>query len=215
MTLWWFAVEQVTKASTKKAKSGGGVARTLSADTEGLEEAEARAVELGVRVDQYLAAASAQVNDLHVQLWPELHAALTSWAKANGNPHAQTGVVALWRKGNTAIERFLSAYTKTGALIPGIPLKSLCGSLVLAAQRAMWRPLQSGDIALRKSFLCVILRRRWQRKPPIRRGCAEQHSSSFRAFLATVGASTSLARKSARHALPRSRISQRFAVASR
>ncbi len=127
-----------TKASTKKAKSGGGVARTLSADTEGLEEAEARAVELGVRVDQYLAAASAQVNDLHVQLWPELHAALTSWAKANGNPHAQTGVVALWRKGNTAIERFLSAYTKTGALIPGL------------AQKPVWEPRfggATGDVA--------------------------------------------------------------------
>jgi hypothetical protein len=49
-----------------------GLARQLEESTAGLSEHAASAVALGFRVDRYLAAASAQTTDEHVQLWPEL-----------------------------------------------------------------------------------------------------------------------------------------------
>jgi hypothetical protein len=58
--------------------------------TAGLSEHAASAVALGFRVDRYLAAASAQTTDEHVQLWPELVEALTAWTTKHGNPWAST-----------------------------------------------------------------------------------------------------------------------------
>jgi superfamily II DNA or RNA helicase/predicted RNA methylase len=101
----------------------GGVARQIDEATAGLSEHAASAVALGFRVDRYLAAASAQTTDEHVQLWPELVEALTVWATKHGNPWASMGLRKLVADGHTSAERFLQAFTKSGRLIDGLATK--------------------------------------------------------------------------------------------
>ncbi len=109
-----------------------GMARQLEASTEGLPEHAATAVALGLRVDRYLAALSAQTSDEHVQLWPELHEALTAWARKHGNPWAAADLRKLVAEGNTGAERFLQGFTKSGALIEGL------------ANKPVWTPRYAG-----------------------------------------------------------------------
>jgi hypothetical protein len=108
-------------ASARSARTG--MARQLEASTEGLPEHTAAAVALGLRVDRYLAALSAQRSDEHVQLWPELHEALTAWARKHGNPWVAADLRKLVAEGNTGAERFLQGFTKSGALIEGLATK--------------------------------------------------------------------------------------------
>jgi predicted RNA methylase len=115
------AVSNVVVFPSRPAR--GGVARRLEEATAGLSEPAATAVVLGLRVDRYLAAASAQTTDEHVQLWPELHEALLVWAKAHGNPLASAELRALAKEGRAGAERFLQAFTKSGALIAGLATK--------------------------------------------------------------------------------------------
>ncbi len=100
-----------------------GLARRLEEATAGLSEHAATAVALGLRVDRYLAAASAQTSDEHVQLWPELHEALTAWSAKHGSPWASAELLKLVKEGRAGAERFLQAFTKTGALIAGLATK--------------------------------------------------------------------------------------------
>jgi hypothetical protein len=99
---------------------------------EDLEPALASAVALGLRVARYLAALAAQANDEHVQLWPELHEALKVWASVHGNPRASVALKKLAASGQRGAERFLQAFTPTGALIAGL------------AQRPVWEARYSG-----------------------------------------------------------------------
>jgi superfamily II DNA or RNA helicase/predicted RNA methylase len=100
-----------------------GLARQLEASTAGLSEHAASAVAIGFRVDRYLAAASAQTTDEHVQLWPELVEALNVWTAKHGNPWASTDLRKLVADGHTGAERFLQAFTKSGRLIDGLATK--------------------------------------------------------------------------------------------
>ncbi|MBL8616687.1 MAG: DEAD/DEAH box helicase family protein [Deltaproteobacteria bacterium] len=115
------------------ARSGkGAVARQLEQATVGLSEHAASAVALGLRVDRYLAAVAADASDEHVQLWPELHEALRSWANTHGNPWASPDLRTLADGGNTGAERFLTAFGRTGKLIDGL------------AQAPVWTPRFTG-----------------------------------------------------------------------
>ena len=117
-------------ASQRTARTG--MARQLEASTAGLSEHAASAVALGLRVDRYLAAASAQTTDEHVQLWPELFEALNAWTNAHGNPWASADLRKLVAEGNTGAERFLQAFTRSGALIEGL------------AKKPSWTPRYAG-----------------------------------------------------------------------
>lgn len=117
-------------AATRGAKSS--VARRIEEATAGLSEHAATAVALGLRVDRYLAAAAAQATDEHVQLWPELVEALHAWETKHGNPWASMDLRKLVQKGNVGAERFLTAFTKAGELIPGL------------ATRPTWQPRFAG-----------------------------------------------------------------------
>lgn len=144
------------------AKSG--LARQLEASTAGLSEVAASAVALGFRVDRYLAAASAQASDEHVQLWPELTEALNAWvdrdparvdaslrrqvrrprgARGVGLPHASVAHAA--RAGGGASPRWRGTLAHPGrshgrAGAAGV----LRGRLV-----PRWRAVEPGDLVQR------------------------------------------------------------------
>jgi superfamily II DNA or RNA helicase len=115
-----------------KARPKVGLARRLEEATAGLAEPLASVVALGLRVDRYLAALSAQTSDEHVQLWPELHEALLTWGRSHGPPGASAALRELAADGNVGAGRLLQAFTKTGSLIPGLAL------------RPVWEPRYSG-----------------------------------------------------------------------
>ena len=115
--------EVIPFPGTKARKSKGTVARRLEQATAGLSEHAASAVALGLRVDRYLAALAAETSDEHVQLWPELVEALNAWTKKHGNPWTSQDLRKLVQKGHTAAERFLTAFSKAGQLIPGLATK--------------------------------------------------------------------------------------------
>ena len=112
--------EIVPFPNAKVRPAQSGMARRLEKATVGLSEHAAAAVALGLRVDRYLAAAAAETSDEHVQLWPELTEALRAWARAHGNPWSSKDLHKLVKKGHTAAERFLTAFTKAGRLISGL-----------------------------------------------------------------------------------------------
>ncbi len=118
------------RGNTKAPRSG--VARQLDESTAGLSEHAASAVALGLRVDRFLAALAAQSSDEHVQLWPELVEALRSWATKHGNPWASVDLRKLVQKGLVGAERFLTAFTRAGELIPGL------------ASKPAWQPRYTG-----------------------------------------------------------------------
>ncbi len=97
-----------------------GVTRALQDDTAGLPDELAAAVSLGLRVDRYLALVAAGNTEEPAQLWSELHEALRAWVARYGNPSAHTGLQRIAQTGNTGAERFVSAFTKAGSLIPGL-----------------------------------------------------------------------------------------------
>jgi hypothetical protein len=133
----------VARAAAPKARAQVGLVRRFEATT-GLSEPLASAVALGLRVDRYLAALAAQSSDEPVQLWPELHEALLAWTSKHGHPRASAELRTLFVQGNTGAERFLQAFTKTGALIPGL------------ATRPVWEPRYSGrpdDLVARAEWL--------------------------------------------------------------
>ena len=115
------AREVVVFPGARPARSG--IARQLEESTAGLSEHAASAVALGFRVDRYLAAASAQTTDEHVQLWPELVEALNVWTAKHGNPWTSPDLRKLVADGHTSAERFLQAFTKSGRLIDGLATK--------------------------------------------------------------------------------------------
>jgi len=126
-------VAEVVPFPGAKAKSKpSGMARRIEQATAGLSEHAASAVALGLRVDRYLAAMAAGTSDEHVQLWPELVEALRAWEDKHGNPWASMDLRKLVQKGNVGAERFLTAFTKAGELIPGI------------ANRPTWQPRYAG-----------------------------------------------------------------------
>jgi len=75
------------------------------------------AASLGRRVDRYLAVATSEDKREAAELWPELHAALTDWVDANGNPKLD---LTLKRSKSADVRRFLTAFASGGALIPGL-----------------------------------------------------------------------------------------------
>jgi superfamily II DNA or RNA helicase len=115
-----------------KPRSQPGMARRLEAATTGLAEPLARAVALGLRVDRYLAALSAQTSDEPVQLWPELHEALLSWTTKYGPPRGSVELQKLAQQGHVGAERFLQAFTRSGSLIAGL------------STRPTWAPRYTG-----------------------------------------------------------------------
>lgn len=115
--------EVIPFPGTGGKKTQSGMARRIDEATAGLSEHAGTAVALGMRVDRYLAALAAQTSDEHVQLWPELVEALTAWSKKHGNPWASLDLRKLAQKGHTGAERFLTAFTKGGDLIPGLSSK--------------------------------------------------------------------------------------------
>ncbi len=98
-----------------------GVTRTsLDLDGAALAPDLASAVALGLRVDRYLSLVASGETEEPTLLWSELHEALRAWVSRYGNPHVHLGLGKLVQRGNTAAERFLSAFTKTGTLIQGL-----------------------------------------------------------------------------------------------
>ena len=112
-------LRSLAKAPSKKGRRG--LARQLD-DAEGLSPELAMAATLGLRVDRYLAALASGGPEPE-QLWGELHTALLAWTDANGNPRAHRGLLRLAKTGHTGAERFLTAFGKTGKLIPGLAKK--------------------------------------------------------------------------------------------
>ena len=82
-----------------------------------LPDALELAAALGRRVDRYLAVATSEDQREAAELWPELHAALTDWVDANGNPKLD---LTLKRSKSADVRRFLTAFASGGALIPGL-----------------------------------------------------------------------------------------------
>ncbi len=85
------------------------------------------ALALGQRIGRFLAAHAADDVDKVAQLWPELHAALEDFKRAKplastgGNPWKWMDLRTLAeRKKKTAAQQFLSAFQKSGALIPAL-----------------------------------------------------------------------------------------------
>ena len=134
-----------------QADSAPAAHRTRTSGTRRVTRAEralaphlSAAVALGMRVDTFLAALAREDDPQPSQLWPELHAALTAWVEANGNPRADTDLARLIREGVTGAERFLSAFTRGGTLIAGL------------RQRPVHRPRYLGrpdDIAAQAELL--------------------------------------------------------------
>ena len=79
------------------------------------------ALELGRRVGRYLAAVGADEADKAVQLWPELHIALTDFAANFGNPWRSKSLRELAEvKKIVAAQQILNAFEKTGALVSAL-----------------------------------------------------------------------------------------------
>ncbi|HRI07554.1 MAG TPA: SNF2-related protein, partial [Nannocystaceae bacterium] len=74
------------------------------------------ALELGRRVNRYLAALGADDADKAAALWPELHAALETFTKAHGNPWKLKGLRQLGDRGIAPAAHLLGAFTQQGAL---------------------------------------------------------------------------------------------------
>lgn len=130
----------------KRTKARQGLARHVADPDADLPSELSLAASLGLRVDRFLAALAAGDSEEPVQLWGELHPALLAWTEAHGNPHAHRPLLRLVRTGHTGAERFLAAFTKTGALIPGLRKKPVytpryTGSAddVLAQAELAWR----------------------------------------------------------------------------
>lgn len=96
------------------------ITRRLTVDTAGLTEDLASAVQLGARVDRFLAASSREDSAEAAQLWPELVDALRGWVSAWGIPHAHPGLRQRARDGDVAAQRLLNAFTRTGDLVEGL-----------------------------------------------------------------------------------------------
>ena len=104
----------------KRGKTRQGLARHVAGPGVALPTELAAAASLGLRVDRFLAAVAGGDSEEPVQLWGELHTALTAWNVAHGNPHAHRPLQRLVKTGHTGAERFVAAFTKSGQLIPGL-----------------------------------------------------------------------------------------------
>ncbi|MFM7203302.1 MAG: SNF2-related protein [Myxococcota bacterium] len=101
--------------------SRGTVHRDTTLAEDRLGDAERQAFELGKRLDAYLKARSSETSDLAVKLHAELMEALKAWAELHGNPRTNTDLYALAQLNEGVfIQRFLSVWTKSGALLPDI-----------------------------------------------------------------------------------------------
>jgi hypothetical protein len=111
------------EAPAKRGRGRVGVSRHMGTDTGKLSPHLASAVALGLRVDSFLSALASEDSKEPSLLWNELHEGLVAWSGANGNPWSDTKLRALVKTGVTGAERFLAAFTKAGALIPGLENK--------------------------------------------------------------------------------------------
>jgi len=127
-----FTTPPVAEGEPAPAKPArGGVTRRVEKSSK-LPPALATASALGMRVDGYLAALSAEDSEAPSLLWKELHDALTAWVEAHGNPWANTDLQKLVKRGDTGAERFLSAFERSGRVISGL------------ARRPVFRPRYTG-----------------------------------------------------------------------
>lgn len=99
-----------------------GVARKIEANTEGLDPLMAAAVELGIRVDSYLADLAVD-SDRAAGLWLELHEALVALEGRMGNPWSSIKLRALADQDNVGAQRLLAAFDRRGDLIPSLRQK--------------------------------------------------------------------------------------------
>ncbi len=127
-----FTPPAATEGEAKKPKARGGITRQLQQASAKLPPALAAASALGIRVDGYLAALSAEDSEAPSLLWKELHDALTAWVETHGNPWANTDLQKLAQRGDTGAERFLSAFERSGRVISGL------------ARRPTYRPRYTG-----------------------------------------------------------------------
>ncbi len=109
--------------AAKRGKTRQGLARHVADPDDALPAELAVAASLGLRVDRFLASVAAGNSEEPVQLWGELHTGLLAWTEAHGSPHVHRPLRRLVKTGHTGAERFLAAFTKTGALIPGLRSK--------------------------------------------------------------------------------------------
>ncbi len=164
----------------RRKKKRQGLTRHLD-DAEGLTPELAAAASLGVRVDRFLAALAVGESEEPVQLWGELHTALLAWTETHGNPHAHRALLRLVKTGHTGAERFAAAFTKAGALIPGLRKKPVYTPRysggpddVVAQAELAWRQHRSltvdgllafhqghGGSLTRKQLLPRLLRAGW------------------------------------------------------
>ena len=113
------AVEEPKKTGKRKA-ARRGMAREKIAVEADLPTAVSQAVALGLRVDQYMAALSSGDTHAAWTMWNELHADLGAWVSAHGNPRVHKELAEQVEAQETGAERFLTAFTKTGSLIPAL-----------------------------------------------------------------------------------------------
>ena len=114
----------VDAAAAVDLHRGGALAGGDAAGDGGVEAELAAAASLGLRVDRFLAAVAAGDSEEPVQLWGELHTALTAWTAAHGNPHAHRPLLRLVKTGHTGAERFLATFERgQKTLIEGLRSK--------------------------------------------------------------------------------------------
>jgi len=103
-----------------KQRASRGVIRQTEANVEGLDPVVADAVHLGLRVDDYLALLAANDPERPAALWLELSQALETYVELHGNPWQILDLRQVADGGNIGAQRFLSAFTKVGALVEGL-----------------------------------------------------------------------------------------------
>jgi hypothetical protein len=97
------------------------VARESERIPEDVEGPLRSAVELGHRVQRYLAEVAADNADRAAALWPELHAALRSFAETRpGSPWAWKELRALAGRKVAGAQQLLNAFDKSGALVAAL-----------------------------------------------------------------------------------------------
>ena len=110
---------KVPKVGGKDGPRAGVSRSGQDVDVSRYGEETRSAIDLGNRVDRYLATL-ADDGELAPMIWPELVEALRAWAKANGNPSVHVETVAASRAGIDGASRFLSAFDRAGGIIEGL-----------------------------------------------------------------------------------------------
>ncbi|MFZ6184880.1 SNF2-related protein [Nannocystis pusilla] len=144
----------------REANAAPTVARETAALPDDIDEAMRPGLELGRRVERYLAILGADEADKAAQLWPELHAALQDFGKARGNPWKHKPLRELADKRQIAeAQALLNAFDKSGGLVSALreppavkPKYTARPDDVLAQAEMLFRQRRALDLATLAAF---------------------------------------------------------------